>query len=135
MEQSPRKPSIADTLSAYTNAQIGSFNLETKDRLRSSMATFERLSASASIPTKMHFAQVSFDQIQLPEVKSFFNSLPTTLELDDDDVDRLIVAGRLLLRRDPSFKKFLARTDGRLIEGAISDEEIFQHFRDAGRGE
>jgi hypothetical protein len=56
------------------------------------------------------------------------NALPTTLALQDIDVDRLIVAGRLILRNEPDFKDFKARTNAQLAEGALSEEVLCQFF-------
>jgi NTE family protein len=38
----------------------------------------------------------------------FFNRIPTSFKLSDEQVDRLIEAGRELLRNNPDFQKFLS---------------------------
>jgi hypothetical protein len=51
---------------------------------------------------------VSFESLEEKGLKSFFNNLPTSLELSDRDVDVLIGTGRDLLRKSPEFRQFLS---------------------------
>lgn len=59
---------------------------------------------------------VCVESIKSPSLKNFFNSLPTSLELTNRQVDSLIVAGRTLLRENPEFQAFLAASKGELKE-------------------
>jgi hypothetical protein len=61
-------------------------------------------------------------------VNKILNNLPTSLELEDEEIDQLIVAGRLLLRREPSFISFMERSMGRLVGDAITDRELCDFF-------
>ena len=72
--------------------------------------------------------EVSFDGVLAESVSTFLNSVPTSLELEGADVDRLIVTGRLLLRHEPSFEAFKSRVGAVIAESAISDDEICRHF-------
>ena len=65
-------------------------------------------------------------------MSNFVNSLPTSFELDDAEVDKLIVTGRMLLRQEPSFIDFKRRNQAQLVAGAITNEEICRHFDPAG---
>jgi hypothetical protein len=66
--------------------------------------------------------------VKSTEINRLLNALPTTLELDDIDVDRLIVAGRLLLRNEPAFQAFKQQYHATLTEDAISEEALCQYF-------
>ncbi len=131
IEKSPEKPSASATMGAYTSAQMDRYNQETKDRLRENLEQLEQNTRAAGLGTRIFFAEVSFDQVQVEEVSRFLNSMPTSLELEDDEVDRLILSGRALLRHDPAFVEFVERTGARRAPGAIGDREICAAFGQA----
>ena len=56
---------------------------------------------------KTYFINVSIQKVKHPEAKAFFNAIPTSFALKDDQVDKLIEAGRQLLRDDPGFQQLL----------------------------
>lgn len=127
-EQSPKKPSIGETMSAYSSAQIGNYNIVTRERLREVVLEFDQHAAVTGASTETHFAEVSFEQVKDPKVRHFLNSLPTSLELDDGDVDRLVLAGRILLRNDPAFRGYVERVNGSLADGAPTTEQMYKSF-------
>ncbi|MEH6570679.1 MAG: patatin-like phospholipase family protein [Halioglobus sp.] len=128
IEESHEKPSVAATVASITNAQMDAFNQETLDKVRTNLAHLRERSAKDNLAVRFYFAEVSFDQIQTKEVSGFLNSMPTTLELEDVDVDRLITSGRILLRHEPSFQLFKHENNGKLVEGAMKDEVACQYF-------
>jgi NTE family protein len=128
IEESPGSPSVAATMDAVSSAQFDSYNRETLDRLRNLLAGLEQHAREADLPTRVHFAEVSFEHVKVEEVNRLLNALPTTLELEDIDVDRLIVAGRLLLRNNPDFQAFKQSTNASLAPGALSMEDMCRYF-------
>jgi NTE family protein len=60
-------------------------------------------------PPDMEFYPIilSFDALGDPQARDFFNSLPTTLSLPSETVDRLREAGAKLLRDSAQFQRFL----------------------------
>jgi len=128
IEQSPEEPSIATTMGAYTSAQMLKYNRETVDRLKNKLADLEQKFEAAGMDTRIFFSEVSFDQVKLLEINRFLNSLPTSLELDDIQVDKLIGTGRLMLRSEPAYMKFKQRNKARMADGSITDDEICQQF-------
>lgn len=132
IETSATKPSIRETMSAYTSAQMTRYNRETLDRIRSHVKNLDQLYGKNGVNTRAYFAEVSFDHVEEKVVSSFVNGLPTSFDLDDADVDKLIVTGRMLLRQEPSFDAFKRRNQAHMIEGAIADDEICRHFDPAG---
>jgi len=56
--------------------------------------------------------RVGFDDIEHPDDRSFFNRIPTSFSLSDEQVDRLIEAGRELLRNNPNYQRLLADLGG-----------------------
>jgi NTE family protein len=89
------------------------YNNETKLLLSNKLKDLETSMAARGLNVRFHTAEVSFASIQAKTLKSYFNNLPTTLELSDIEVDMLIDAGRDLLLADPGFKEFLAANNGR----------------------
>ena len=124
IEKTARKPSVGATMSAYTSAQMNRYNQETLDRLQTKLQEIEALSVEIGKPTKVYFSEVSFDLVKQRETYRLLNSLPTSLELEDNQVDVLINGGRLLLRRESQFIKF--KHDNQLIlsESAPSDQAL-----------
>jgi NTE family protein len=128
IDQSAGAPSIAATMDAVTSAQFESYNRETLDRLRHLLNEIDRIAQQAGLPTRVFFAEVSFKHVKAREINQLLNKLPTTLALEDVDVDRLIVAGRLLLRHEPAFQAFKQRNHATLAEGAISEQVLCKYF-------
>ncbi|MEH6582093.1 MAG: patatin-like phospholipase family protein [Halioglobus sp.] len=128
IDSSAKKPSVSDTMSAYTSAQMDRYNQETLDALREGADEFEKQAAALGTPTRVYFAEVGFKLAKNAQVNSFFNSLPTSLQLEEMEVDRLIGAGRMLLRHEPSFRAFKKNHNARLVADAVSNDEICQLF-------
>ena len=62
-------------------------------------------------PVTPYFILLSFEDIQDPERLEYFNQIPTSFHLDDEQVDRLIEAGGELLRNNPEFRRLLSDLD------------------------
>ena len=56
----------------------------------------------------MYNARVEFKDILHPDERSFFNRIPTSFSLSEEQVDRLIKVGRELLRNNPNYQRLLA---------------------------
>jgi hypothetical protein len=132
IDQSAKPPSLRKTLSSLSGVQIARRNRETLDRLEGSFEEFRQQVAEKGLETDLYFTEVSFDTVLSPEISHYLNNLPTSLELEDEQVDRLIAAARLALRHDASFKKFKQNNNGRLTSGAISSDELCQTLGLAG---
>ena len=111
-------------MNAYTSAQMNRYNQETLDRLKSNIDQLQSRLLAENMRTRIYFARVDFDQIKSGEVSTLLNSLPTSLELEDIQVDRLIAAGRFLLRSEPEFTRFKEENGVTMSEKAISYEEL-----------
>ena len=57
---------------------------------------------------KLYVADLSFDDLAEPQLRDYFNSLPTSFKLSPEQVDNLIDIGGKLLDQHPEFQKFLA---------------------------
>jgi NTE family protein len=128
LEQTAKNPSASTTMGAFTSAQIERYSQETIDKFRRDIQSFNKNFEKKGSSTRVYFSQVSFDQVENESLNNMLNSLPTSLELDDNEVDQLITAGRILLRQEPSYIRFVDRNQGRLSEGAITNREICSYF-------
>ena len=123
-----KKPSLGVTIGAFSNAQITRYNLETRDNLRRKVEEFRVLARQHDWPTRIYFSEVSFENVPNKEASRFLNNLPTSLELDDVEINALITTARILLRHEPEFERFLGDNGGQLAEGAMSEEEGCKYF-------
>ena len=66
-----------------------------------------RLPELAGGKMKLYVVDISFDNLTDNDEKTFLKHLPTSFHLEKDQVERLIRAGRMLLKDDPEFKLFM----------------------------
>ncbi len=128
IENTAKKPSVGATVGAFSNAQITRYNLETRDNLRRKVEEFRVLALERGWPPQIFFSKVSFEGVPDKEARRFLNNLPTSLELDDNEISALIATARILLRHEPEFERFLERNDGQLAVDAMSEEESCKYF-------
>ena len=93
------------------------YNVATLELMENSVQRWARELSSPGRPVTPYFIQVRFRDIQQPERQRFFNQVPTSFSLTDEQVDELIAAGRELLRNDPDFQRFLAGLGGTRAPG------------------
>lgn len=110
------KPSIAQTLDAFTDSQMQLYNVETKRLIQEGIRADEKRLQAAGLDVKFYFVEVAFESVKSSSLKRLFNSLPTSLELTNKQVDSLIMVGRTLLREHPEFQAFLRANNGQLHE-------------------
>ena len=131
IEQTAAKPSVGSTMSAFTSAQMNRYNQETLDKLRRGLEEFEEFTAANGKEVNVYFSEVSFDAVKETEANRLLNSLPTSLELEDTQVDKLIAAGRLLLRHEPQFQRFKENNSVTIIPSAPSSDALCVTFESA----
>lgn len=104
-------PGIVDTLDASFSAAIGILNTETISLAKNAFDGWgDHLNSrrGADEPkVQVHFVTLTFSQIADAKERDYFNALPTTLALTDEEVDAIrALAGRLLEDSD-AFRDFL----------------------------
>ena len=112
MDMSNVNPSISETIDAMSNVQLHRYNDATLELMQDSL---QRWAGAMSTPERSvtpYFVQVGFGDIEDPEALQFFNRIPTSFSLTEEQVDRLIEAGRELLRSNPDFQRLLADLGG-----------------------
>jgi NTE family protein len=118
---SPGKPSISETIEALSSTQITLFNADTIDHVKDKIEEFKSELVKNNHSVNFYFAELNFKSFSSPSAKDFFNNLPTSLELDKDQVDLIILTGRKLLRENKQYQDFLKSNNGELT---VDDENL-----------
>jgi NTE family protein len=111
MDLSSRQPSLVETAGAMSDVQLHRYNAATLELMESSLRRWAKQLSTQSREVTAHFVQVDFRDIEDAEQRRFFNRIPTSFNLADEEVDRLILAGRELLRTNPEFQRFLSELE------------------------
>jgi NTE family protein len=103
-------PGLASILGSVSNIQIYGRNADTIELMRGSLKRWatEMASMRGGRPMGTSLVTLGFEDIEDPEERKFFQSLPTSFSLPDTTVDRLIAVARRLLRESPDYQAFLA---------------------------
>jgi NTE family protein len=112
MDHSAEKPSVGETVDAMTDTQMSLFNDETKLHLQKKLGDLKTEFAAKGHDVIIHNVEISFDSVEAKTMKSMLNSLPTSLELSNKDVDILIETAAHILRRNPNYLEFLRSNNG-----------------------
>jgi hypothetical protein len=95
-------PSLAASLNLISGSQIRRYNFESLLLVRQAVEELAETFARASHRVRGHFVEVSFDLAPAAEERRYLKRRPTSFQLGDEPVDRLIAAGRQLLARSPA---------------------------------
>jgi NTE family protein len=112
MDASNEQPSLDETVNAVTDVQLHRYNAATEELIRQSVTRWARELSTPGRPVAPHYIQVGFRDLEQPEARHFFNQIPTSFELTDEQVDRLIAAGRELLRNNPDYRRLVSELGG-----------------------
>jgi len=113
MDASNEQPSLAKTINAVSDIQLHRYNMATLELMKQRLTRWAKAMSTSERPVTPYLIQISFNDIQNPETRGFFNQIPTSFSLSGEQVDRLIAVGRELLRNNPDFQQFVADLDGR----------------------
>lgn len=112
VDESAEKPSLGDTLEAFSNIQFQLFNNETRILLDHKLEALKKQIEDSGHPVNLYRVPVEFASVHGKSLKEHLNSLPTSLELSATDVDLLERTGAELVRQNKEFKAFLKSVDG-----------------------
>lgn len=108
MDNSSDIPAVAETLDAMSEALIQNRNIDTKDYFFSEHNQFEQKFKALAPHLNIYKVEVSFNALKDEKQRRLFNQLPTSLELENNQIDLLIDTGQRLLRESADFKAFKA---------------------------
>ena len=105
----PGIPGAASVMAAATTIQMDRYSANTIHIVRDSFDGWAETLSAKGAPVSFDFVEVHFGAVTDSGERAYLYNLPTSMELEDEPVDRLIAAGRNILRDSPDFKRFLAR--------------------------
>jgi NTE family protein len=101
-------PSLSSIFDAVSSAQVNRYNFETIELLRRTFDHWNQTTLRWDPPLRFELVETSFLGVEDPDQRRRLNRLPTSLQLPDDDIDRLRAAARAALRGSPRFQALLA---------------------------
>ena len=122
-------PTFTASLNAATSVPLSRYSFETVALVKDRLSEWERQSyetecgpgsyhpdrqghASRTGDCKgvdFHFIEVNFSEHPDPDERDYLKRLPTSFVLPDEAVDRLIAAGRLVLRNNAEYRRLISR--------------------------
>jgi NTE family protein len=108
MDETAKQPTLEETIDAMSTAQLHLYNAATLELMDRSLRKWTDEISTPQRPVKPYFIKIGFNDIKEPDRQRYFNSIPTSFRLSEEQVDSLIAAGRELLRNDPVFHRMLA---------------------------
>lgn len=108
MDSSSEPPPMEEVLSAVSSAQIHRYNAATLSLIDESMKRWARELSTPDRAVSPYLIQVRIRDIEDPDQMAYLNRIPTSFSLSEDQVDRLIRAGRELLRKNPKYRSLLS---------------------------
>jgi len=108
MDETNKQPSIAHSIGAMSGVQLHRYNTSTLELIETALADWRDIFAEDGKTMTPYLVEISFEGIKQPEARQFFNKVPTSFSLSDEEVDKLIEAGRQLLRDHPVFQQLVA---------------------------
>ena len=111
-DKSHKQPSVAETINAVSSIQLQRYNDATQALTERSMERWVELLSTPDNPFTAYNVRVQLMDILHPGDRSFFNQIPTSFSLSEEQVDRLIEAGRELLRNNPDYQRLLEDLGG-----------------------
>ena len=105
-------PSLGELIGSISATQITRYSADTIALVRSSYDKWAKLISTPEQPVSVDFVEVNFNMVKDENERKYLNNIGTSFELDDEHVDRLIAAGRKVLRESPEVKTFLKNIQG-----------------------
>lgn len=107
MEKSTRSPTLEQTINAVTGIQLHRYNASTMELFQDSLKRWSTELSTPDAPVESYFVQIDFETIAESDRRLFFNQIPTSFSLSQEQVDQLIAAGHELLRGNVEYQRFL----------------------------
>ncbi len=105
----PQTPTEGETLGSMTHIQMHNYTGDTLHIVRQSYQDWLNEAKQGGAQANFEFVEIAFSKLADEKERAYMNALPTSLQLNEEQVDKLIETGRRLLRESPSFQQFLAR--------------------------
>lgn len=107
MDSSSDTPSSVQVVGAVSNTQIERYTIESLSLLEEAFYEWATELSTPTQPVIPYFIKLDFKSIGNKKQRNFLNNMATSFSLPDNEVDKLIEAGRKLLRQSPEFQQLL----------------------------
>lgn len=114
MDRSRKPPSLKEVIDAVTDIQLHRYNTATLELVLQAMKRWARALSTPEQRVDPHMIVVSLKDVSDPQAQQFFNEVPTSFSLTDEQVDALVTAGYNLLVENPDFRALVMELDGHL---------------------
>lgn len=105
-----REPGIVSTTIASFDAALNLLNTNTVAEARRSFQDWERMVNNRRAPreakVRVHFVSLTLEDIEDTEEREWFNAIPTSLSLEENEVDALKALPKRLLAKSSDFERF-----------------------------
>jgi NTE family protein len=112
MDVSNEKPSISETLDAMSSAQLHRYNSTTIGLMEESIKKWAQEISTPEQQVKTYFINIGLEDHVDPEVKLFFNKIPTSFGLSEETVNRLVNGGIELLHKNAEYQRLVSDLKG-----------------------
>ena len=117
MDSSRKQPSLKETIGAVADVQLHRYNTDTLELIDETLTHWAKELSTPERPVEPYFVRLGIKDIRQPGEWDYLNTIPTSFSLSDEQVDRLIAAGRNLLRNNPVYQDLLASLGGARTTG------------------
>ena len=107
MDLSPNPPSLKQTAAAISDAQINRYSVDTLQLISNNAKQWAREWSTLSRKVELYMVHLDFGSLKDRKLADTLSHMPTTLQLENWQVDQLIDAGQMLLRENPEFQRLL----------------------------
>ena len=105
-----REPGIVSTTIASFDAALNLLNTNTVAEARRSFQDWERMVNNRRAPreakVRVHFVSLTLEDIEDAAEREWFNAIPTSLSLEENEVDALKALPKRLLAKSSDFERF-----------------------------
>ena len=115
IDMSYQTPSITKTAGALTDGMMNLYSIDTRALAKTRMQELQAEAHAEGKDVNFYFVEVDFSALDSPTLLKYFNDLPTSLELSNEEIDNLIAAGHKLLRQSKPFQEFMLRSNGTVV--------------------
>ncbi|MGA9574998.1 MAG: patatin-like phospholipase family protein [Lysobacterales bacterium] len=112
MDSSNKEPSSLGVIGAVSKLQLTRYDEDSRLLTGSTVNAWAAKVSTPEHPVTPHFINVSLKDVSDPVALAFFDKIPTSFSLTDEQVDRLVAAGNELLKNNPAFQQLLADLAG-----------------------
>lgn len=113
-------PSAFDVITAVTDIQLHLYNTETNSVMKDELVNLVQVLSESDTNINPYFIEVNIEDVKDPEELLYLNQIPTSFYLEKEQADKVIDAGRTLLRNNEQYIKLLTNI------GAHPDERTDQ---------